>query len=78
MGPCIQGQGHVREQDAPERCLFLKPRGPWQRVGTFPGPFIGALVPKGSGSNTVWFTAAGSAAYPYTLNVVKLTVQTSQ
>ena len=64
----------------PYGALFAadQPWGPWRRVGTFPGPFIGALVPKGSGSNTVYFTAAGSAAYPYTLNLVKLTVQTSQ
>ena len=55
-----------------------QPWGPWQRVGTFPGPFIGALLPKGSGSRSVYFTAAGSASYPYTLNLVKLTVQTSR
>ncbi len=67
------------DSGGPYGALFAadNPWGPWQRVGTFPGPFIGALVPKGTGGNTVWFTAAGSAAYPYTLNLVKLTVQTS-
>ncbi len=44
-------------------------------MGAFPGNFIGSLVPKGIGDNSVYFTAAGST-YPYTLNLIKLTFQT--
>ena len=51
------------------------PWGPWSQVGTFPGNFIGSVVPKGIGNDSVYFTAAGST-FPYTLNLIKLTFQT--
>ncbi len=62
----------------PEGAVFAadNPWGPWSRVGTFPGNFIGSLIPKGTGDKTAYFSAAGSI-YPYTLNLVKITFQTN-
>ena len=54
-----------------------QPWGPWTQVGTFSGGFIGSMIPKGTGSNTLYFTGAGGGGYPYTLNLVKMTVQTN-
>ncbi len=66
-------------EPGPEGALFAadQPWGPWTQVGRFSGGYIGALIPKGAGSNSVYFTSAGGGGYPYTLNILKLTVQTS-
>ena len=63
----------------PGAALFAadNPWGPWQQVGTFSGGFIGSLIPKGAGSNTVYITGAGGGGFPYTLNTVQMTIQTN-
>ena len=63
----------------PGGALFAadQPWGPWTQVGTFSGGFIGSMVPKGTGSNTLYFTGAGGGGYPYTLNLIKMTIQTN-
>ncbi|HHM06069.1 MAG TPA: DUF4185 domain-containing protein [Gammaproteobacteria bacterium] len=53
-----------------------QPWGPWTRVDTFPGGFIGSLIPKGTGANSVYFTGAGGGGYDYTLNITALSFTT--
>ena len=66
--------GLATDEPYPAGALFEAPApwGPWRQVGLFPAGFIASLVPKGSGENDVWFTAAGGGEVTYNLNLGRL------
>ena len=60
----------------PAGALFEAPTpwGPWHQVDRFPAGYIPGLIPKATGPDSFYFTAAGGGPVNYNLNVGQITV----